>query len=107
MLSPNSTPVNTIVLGAAGRFPSIIHGLVNPILGANLRSLDRGAHPNSFPCNPVLSPLYHCNPGTIGAKWCKEGGTIPHLWCLIKLKRLPAGAFSAEPVSGPGDPVSG
>jgi hypothetical protein len=36
----------------------------------------------------------------------KEGGTIPPLWCLIKMKRLPAEAIRLNG-SLAGDPVSG
>jgi hypothetical protein len=69
MVSPKGKPVNTIVLRIGGSVPGPGNCLVNAFRGTNLYVSEPAGSPNSFPYNPVLPPLYHCKPGTIGAEY--------------------------------------
>ena len=48
----------------------------------------RPGHVNPFPSNPVLSPMYHCKPGTERAQYC-GGGTISPYPVSKSMERLP------------------
>ena len=100
MLSSNGTPVNTIVLRAGSIFPSTPNSLVDPVRGTGLHLSEEAGPANSFPCNPVLPPLYHCKPGIISAEWFKEGGNHSPSLVSKSDEALASRRYPAEQVSG-------